>query len=322
MGTMINKKNFLSMVLGDKDTIINKIKGTFFGCAIGDALGMPIEFQKKSERDKIGLVTQMLHGGTLNGHDNFKELPEGTWTDDTSMMLCLAHSLFEKGFDYKDQIEKYEKWLNNGYLSCCEKSIGSGGATRIAIENFNKNGSIINGDNTTLGNGSLMRIAPIPIYFIDSPVDCAYFASESSKTTHNSNICKNFTMLYALAIRDAFLNVDKECIIPERYSFLNGCNELISDTMTVEELYEKQCSGNIVYSFYLAMECFNKTNDFKTGMIMAINKLGDSDTYGAIYGTLAGAYFGYNNIPNQWLKKLKHKELIEDICDKYINILT
>lgn len=54
----------------------------------------------------------------------------------------------------------------------------------------------------------------------------------------------------------------------------------------------------------------------------AINKLGDSDTYGAIYGTLAGAYFGYNNIPNQWLEKLKHKELIEDICDKYINILT
>lgn len=135
---------------------------------------------------------------------------------------------------------------------------------------------------------------------------------------------KNITECNVLenAIRDAFLNVDKECIIPERYSFLNGCNELISDTITVEELYEKQCSVNIVYSFYLAMECFNKTNDFKTGMIMAINKLGDSDTYGSIYGTLAGAYFGYNNIPNQWLKKLKHKELIEDICDKYINILT
>jgi len=317
----MTKKEFTYLMFGNKDAIINKIKGAFYGCAVGDALGMPVEFQNKSERDRIGLVTQMLHGGTLNGHDNFKDLPAGTWTDDTSMMLCLAYSLIENGFNYNDQLKKYYEWLYNGYLSCCEKSIGSGGATRDALKNFKDNGTIFNGNETTLGNGSLMRILPIPLYFIDSPVECAYFASESAKTTHNNNICKNFTMLYALAIRDAFLCVDKECITPERYSFMNVCNEVLSDTITVEELYEKSASGNIVYSYYLAMECFEKANDFKTGMIMAINKLGDSDTYGAIYGSLAGAYFGFDSIPKQWIHCLQGKDMIEDICNKYIDLL-
>lgn len=93
------------------EIIKDKIFGAFYGCAIGDALGMPLEFQNKKRRQKTGIVKDMLSGDTFDGHDDFKMLPKGTWTDDTSMMLCLAYSLIENGFNQKDQIIRYEKWL-------------------------------------------------------------------------------------------------------------------------------------------------------------------------------------------------------------------
>lgn len=315
----INKK-FVSDNFDNVEVIIDKIRGSIFGCAIGDALGMPLEFQKKSELERIGKVKEMLPGNTLNGHDNFKELPAGTWTDDTSMMLCLANSLLEKGFDQKDQVEKYRNWLYNGYCSCAEKSIGSGGATRNAIQNFCKTGQVVNGDNTTLGNGSIMRILPIPIYYMEDALECAYFASESAKVTHNNSICKSLTAMFSLYIREAFLAKEKQDI---KFKKLIKIEESIAneeDIFTIYDLISKGNSGNVVFTYSEAIKIFKKSNSFSSGIIKAINEPGDSDTLGAVVGSLSGAFYGYKEIPKKWIDELKHKEMLEDCCERFIKM--
>ena len=131
--------------------MIDKYQGSLLGLAIGDALGAPFEFTKPGAFQPI----DDFHSGGM-----FK-LNAGEWTDDTSMALCLAESLIRcEGFDAKDQMETYWKWLSEGYLSVRDKAVGVGKTTMRALFTYNMSGnpysSIANP--MSAGNGSIMRL--------------------------------------------------------------------------------------------------------------------------------------------------------------------
>ena len=155
---------------------LDRYRGALLGLAVGDALGAPVEFMRPGTFDP---VTEMMGGGPHG-------LMPGEWTDDTSMALCLAESLIEcQGFDPVDQLRRYVRWWQNGHLSSTGLCFDIGITTRTALENFQTTGEpagLTSPDSA--GNGSIMRLAPVPMFFAQNMHDAVEYAARSSVTTH------------------------------------------------------------------------------------------------------------------------------------------
>ncbi len=158
---------------------IDRAAGCLLGLACGDAVGTAVEF---SPRGSFLPITGMRGGGPF-------QLPPGYWTDDTSMALCLATSLLERnGFDARDQMVRYVNWWKWGYLSSTGTCFDIGGTVRDALEQFERTGDPFSGSTEprTAGNGSLMRLAPVVLFYHGDPCAVGDFAAKSSRTTHAS----------------------------------------------------------------------------------------------------------------------------------------
>ena len=158
-----------------------RYRGCLLGLAVGDAVGTALEFSRPGTYEPI---TDMIGGRPF-------ELKPGKWTDDTSMALCLAESLIEKkGFVPSDQMERYVRWWKEGHLSCTGECFDIGNATRNALAGFLRTKNPFSGstDPYTAGNGSIMRLAPVPLFYAGQPTYAMEFAAESSRTTHASLI--------------------------------------------------------------------------------------------------------------------------------------
>ena len=139
--------------------LLDRYRGCLIGLAVGDAIGTTVEFKPRVSFDP---VTDMVGGGCFN-------LEPGQWTDDTSMALCLSESLVEKnGFDAFDQMQRYLKWYRTGYRSSTGTCFDIGGTTAEALRKFEKTDDPFSGstDSHSSGNGSLMRLAPVPMFFL------------------------------------------------------------------------------------------------------------------------------------------------------------
>ncbi|HNQ86957.1 MAG TPA: ADP-ribosylglycohydrolase family protein, partial [Deltaproteobacteria bacterium] len=156
--------------------LAERYTGCLLGLACGDAVGTTLEFKPRGSFEPI---TDMVGGGPFN-------LEPGQWTDDTSMALCLAESLIKKkGFDPLDQMERYVRWYRTGYLSSTEVCFDIGGTTASALRRFEKTRDPFSGstDSHSAGNGSLMRLAPVPLFFFPDRDAMIFYAGESSRTT-------------------------------------------------------------------------------------------------------------------------------------------
>lgn len=214
------------------------------------------------------------------------------------MALCLAESLIEcNGFDLKNQMQKYSMWLNDGYLSCADKSIGSGKATRAAIDDFDQTGNLLHGNAETLGNGSLMRLAPIPMFFLDQDIKTvAEYCVKSSSITHNNAEC---------ATQCAKLGIVLYYLLKENVCKVHQLGRLVMDPK-----FDMDEDGRAVTTLHNAFWSILNNHDFEASIISAINLRGDSDTVGAVTGAIAGAMYGYSAIPDRWLEKIQKKSLI------------
>ena len=157
--------------------LCDRYRGALLGLAVGDALGTTLEFKAPGTFEPI---TDMIGGGPFG-------LERGQWTDDTSMALCLAESFIEKhGFDPKDQMDRYCRWWKEGYLSSTETCFDIGVTVRKSLESYLRTGEPFAGstDPLTAGNGSLMRLAPVPLAFRQNIASAIHYAGESSRTTH------------------------------------------------------------------------------------------------------------------------------------------
>jgi ADP-ribosyl-[dinitrogen reductase] hydrolase len=189
---------------------LDRYKGCLIGLAVGDALGTTLEFKSPGTFTPID---DMVGGGPFG-------LDPGEWTDDTSMALCLAESLIEcKGFDPVDQMERYLMWYRKGHLSSTGTCFDIGNTCSSAISKFESSGEPYCGstDSHSAGNGSLMRLAPVPLFFASNPEEAIEMSGNSSRTTHGAETCVSACRYFAALIVGAINNVDKKVLLSRKY---------------------------------------------------------------------------------------------------------
>jgi len=301
-----------------EDTM-GKYRGCLLGLAVGDALGTTLEFQPPGSFTPI---TDMVGGGPFH-------LKAGQWTDDTSLALCLAESLIEcQGFNPKDQMERYIRWWKEGHLSSTGTCFDIGGTTRTALASFLRTGNPFSGptDPRSAGNGSLMRLAPVPMFYADTPWEAIEKSGKSSRTTHGAPVAIDACRYFGALIVGALNGEDKEVLLSDHYCPVSGYwdeNPLIPEISAIASGSFKrkvppeiQGSGFVVKSLEASLWAFYNSSTFEEGCLMAVNLGDDADTIGAIYGQLAGAYYGQEQIKNKWIDMLHGKEIIRRYAER------
>jgi ADP-ribosyl-[dinitrogen reductase] hydrolase len=299
--------------------IVSRYRGCLLGLAAGDALGTTLEFKPPGSFEPI---TDMVGGGPFG-------LKPGEWTDDTSMALCLAESLIEKrGFDPVDQLERYVRWWREGHLSSIGKCFDIGRTVRQALLEFSRTNAQYCGstDTRSAGNGSIMRLAPIPLFYAGNPAEAFEKAAKSSRTTHGAPTCLDACRYMAGIMVGALSGLDKETILSPRYSPVPGgwrsnplvpeIDEIASGSFSRKEPPEIKGSGFVVKSLEAALWAFFRTDSFEEGCLLAVNLGNDADTTGAVFGQIAGAYYGEEGVPQSWRNQLALHGLIGSFAER------
>lgn len=302
---------------------LTRYRGCLLGLAVGDAIGATVEF---SPPGSFELVADMVGGGPFN-------LQPGEWTDDTSMALCLADSLVEKkGFDPIDQLERYVRWRREGYLSSNGECFDVGRTVSLALSRFEKTREAYCGatDPHSAGNGSIMRLAPVPLFYAKTPRVAMERSGDSSRTTHGLELCVDACRYLGGLIVGAVQGVSKEELLSELYSpapgywterpLIRDIEEIARGSFKRKEPPEIKGSGYVVKSLEAALWAFYKTDSFKEGCLRAVNLGDDADSTAAVYGQIAGAYYGKKGIPSSWLNKLAKMEIIQAFADKLFEL--
>jgi ADP-ribosylglycohydrolase len=295
-----------------------RYRGCLIGLATGDALGATLEFRTPGAFEPI---TDMIGGGPFM-------LKPGEWTDDTSMALCLAASLLERnGFDPRDQMEKYLLWFKEGYMSSNGRCFDIGATVRRALLRYVERSDPLSGSQhpRSAGNGPIMRLAPVPLFYSASPCKAIELSGESSKTTHRARTCVDACRYFGGLLLGAIMGVHKDLLLSGMYSPIAGlwekeplCEEIESIAMGSFKQKEPPAikgSGYVVQSLEAALWAFYRSDSFKEGCLMAANLGDDSDTTAAVFGQIAGAYYGLGGIPENWRNRLAKLGLIMEIAD-------
>lgn len=303
----------------DKTELAERYRGCLLGLAVGDAVGTALEFARPGTFEPI---TDMVGGGPFR-------LKPGKWTDDTSMALCLAESLLAcRGFDPIDQLQRYVRWWREGYLSSTGECFDIGNTTRQALSAFERTSEPFCGptDANSAGNGSLMRLGPAPLFFARQPEDAIERAADSSRTTHGAQAAIDACRYFAGLIVGALQGVPKEQLLAPRFSPAPGLwerqplcdeiNEIAQGSFQRRNPPEIRGSGYVVHTLEAALWAFDRTDNFRDGCLRVVNLGDDADTTGAVFGQLAGAYYGECGIPSEWRARLHAHDMIASIADR------
>lgn len=297
------------------------------GFAIGDALGAPAEFGERWMRD-MDTVKEMRSGGVF-------DVPEGGWTDDTSMTIAILESL-KNGFNPEDMMKRFLSWYRTGAYSWCGKPIGVGKQILRALERYEETGDTNTcgcGEETDNGNGSLMRILPICLYGYTLKrqgeiqiSEIIQMIDQSSALTHSHMRSKVACGLYYFLV-EAILR--ESGTLPERiqiglkqgFEYYGSESELryykrLKDFKSFCRISRDDInsSGYVVDTLEAVVWCLVKTDTFSECLMKAVNLGLDTDTIAALAGGLAGLYYGYEMIPKEWLEVLKKRQELETLC--------
>lgn len=297
----------------------DRFRGALLGLATGDALGTTVEFKS---RGSFAPLTDIVGGGPFG-------LEAGQWTDDTSMALCLAESLLAcDGTDLADQNERYLSWWRNGTNSVTGTCFDIGNTVRSALVRYRETGEPAAGssDPYSAGNGSIMRLAPVPMFFAGDPERAIREAAASSTTTHGAPEAVDACRLMAAILVGLLGGISKGEVLSVSWLETMAGLEIESLSPKIEAIArggykgadeaEVRGSGYVVESLEAALWAFWRSEDFREGALLAVNLGDDADTTGAIYGQLAGACHGMQGIPSDWLDKLAWRERIQDLADQ------
>jgi len=278
---------------------LDRFLGCLLGLAVGDAVGTTVEFKT---RGSFPEVTDMVGGGEFC-------LQPGQWTDDTSMALCLATSLLTRqGFDARDQMGQYCRWKNDGYLSSNGRCFDIGITTSTALEDYERTGEPLAGstDAHAAGNGSIMRLAPIALFFFPDHAEVEHYAAESSKTTHGAAECVDACRLLGVTIATALSATTKEAVLVAGTSLklVPSIAAIAAGTYRTKVEHDIRSTGYVVDSLEAALWCFATTDSFEDAILKAANLGDDADTTAAVCGQVAGAYYGHARIPQGWRERL------------------
>lgn len=309
----------------------NIVKAGIFGVCIGDALGVPVEFRSR-EQLKRSPVTKMRALGTHHQ-------PAGTWSNDSSLALCLAESLCQ-GYNLEDMATKFLQWYNAEIWTPHGMVFDIGIATRQAIYKISKGytpqlcGGTSEFDN---GNGSLMRILPLLFYIKDFPIEQRFDKVKDVSSITHAHIRSVISCLIYLEFLLEILNGAKKFEAYQKMKstvkyFLDNnpiCSQgemdkfdrVLNNNVFEYEEDKISSSGYVLHSLEASLWCFLNSESYSEAVLKAVNLGEDTDTTGAITGGIAGIYYGFENIPEEWIAELVRKEDIENLCSKLENKL-
>lgn len=302
---------------------IDRIRGTMLGLSIGDAMGAPVQFMP---RGSFPEVDGFRKGGSF-------DMSPGEWTDDTAMALCLAESILEcEDFKQADQMERYLRWLDHGQNSTRSYAFDIGDTVLSSLSHFRETGQLPEppgNPERQSGNGGIMRLAPVVIAWRHDPILAIRCAIESSRVTHVSPQCDAACALFTNALLKAFQGNEKSSILDLATPVVSG---LLPDMeyQSVDHLmrpvdwsnppFPILGKGYVVNTLEAALWAFATTNNFAEGLLHAVNLGDDADTVGAVYGQLAGAFYGAENIPLAWRLDVFEASRIQLVADCLMQI--
>ncbi len=308
------------------DEYKNVVRAGVIGHAVGDALGVPVEFMSRDEL-RENPVSDMTGYGT-----HF--VPAGSWSDDTSMEIALMQSVIDcKRFDYRDIMDKLTSWCQHDRFTATGHMFDIGGACSKALYNYyhhNMDPLLCGGkgeyDN---GNGSLMRI--LPVAFVcdvkNSSVEDRYtLVRNVSSLTHahpisvlGCHIYINFIchLLAGDSIADAYANTQRD----DYSMYEQGVRAVYARILDedIGNLEEKEISsgGFVVHTLEAALWCLLNTKDYEEAVLKAVNLGDDTDTVGAVAGSMAGIAYGFDAIPERWTGALQRYDYLLNLCDNF-----
>lgn len=301
------------------------IKSALFGVAVGDALGVPVEFKS---RDTISEnpVTDMLGYGTYN-------LPPGTWSDDSSLTFCLAEALTQD-FDLNTIGQNFVKWYHENYWTPRGNVFDIGIATRQAIARLaqGEKPELAGGyDESDNGNGSLMRILPLIFYLSDKPINERFDITKKVSSITHGHIRSVIACFYYLEFAkqiiegkdkfEIYKNLQTEVLHQLNEQSINPTEIALFDRLLKSDIHtlhkdQIQSSGYVLHTLEASIWCLLTTNNYQEAVLKAVNLGLDTDTTGAVTGGLAGLLYGVENIPEKWVQQLARKEDIEDLSER------
>jgi ADP-ribosyl-[dinitrogen reductase] hydrolase len=298
----------------DERVRLNRYRGSLLGLAVGDAVGTTLEFEEPGSFEPI---EDMVGGGPF-------ELEPGQWTDDTSMALCLADSLVQrKGFDPRDQMDRYVRWYREGYLSSNGRCFDIGNTVRSALTAYETTGEPMSGstDTYSAGNGSIMRLAPVSMAFAGDADQAAHYSGESSKTTHGAPTCVDACRYLGHIIASALAGDAKgELLTWHNYQLAGPWTaevvQIIQGSYEEKEPPDIKGSGYVAECLEAALWAFHRSDSFREGCLLAVNLGDDADTTGAVYGQIAGAFYGEDGIPDEWTERTAYHDQILKFADE------
>lgn len=308
-----------------------EIKSALFGVAVGDALGVPVEFKSRETLRKHP-VTDMIGYGTYN-------LPPGTWSDDSSLTFCLAEALTQD-FDLNVIGQNFVKWAYENYWTPHGDVFDIGIATSKAISRIAKGekpelaGGFKENDN---GNGSLMRILPLVFYLLDKPINERFDITRKVSSITHGHIRSVIACFYYLEfakqilegkdIFEIYKNLQTEI---SNYLAKLGINpteianfhRLLKGNIFKIDESDIQSSGYVLHTLEASIWSLMTTDNYKEAVLKAVNLGDDTDTTGAVTGGLAGLYYGFDNIPKKWLRQIARYRDIENLAERLNNKIT
>ncbi|HQO76217.1 MAG TPA: ADP-ribosylglycohydrolase family protein [Candidatus Saccharicenans sp.] len=303
----------------------DKVLGGLFGLAVGDALGVPVEFTPRGEL-KRQPVTDMIGGGT---HGQ----PPGTWSDDSSLAFCLAESLC-RGFDLHDIAHKFCRWLDEGYWTPYGEAFDVGGTTEEAISRLKEGVNPVEAGGRhefSNGNGSLMRILPLAYYVekmsqeeqfeLTHRVSCLTHGHPRSQMACGMYIRYAINLLRGQEPEEAYKGMSTEAI--KYYSRLPYRCELPHFSRILEANIQKlpeesiKSSGYVIDTLEASLWCFLNSKSYEETVLKAVNLGDDADTTGAVVGGIAGIYYGLVSIPKCWINTVAKKDDIIDLARRF-----
>lgn len=295
-------------------------RGALVGLAVGDALGAAVEFERPGDFEPV----TGYRGGGPHG------LAPGEWTDDTSMALALADSIGSVGWDLDDQAQRYLSWYQSGWYSVNGRCFDIGVTCRRALARFAKTADAkTSGDpaEEASGNGSIMRLAPVPIRYAwlypDRLLELVQYLTASSMPTHASPQCLSACAYMGLVLAALVHGEAREKVLDPNWRMLRELREVHAFRREIADVAEGSFrrnkppkivgSGYVVQSLEAALWAFHDAQDFRQAVLRAVNLGNDADTTGAVCGQLAGAYWGESGIPREWREGLARKDMIEKV---------
>ena len=286
--------------------LLDRFEGCLLGLACGDAVGGPAEFHR---RGRFPEITGMGGGGKF-------QLAPGEWTDDTAMALCLAESLLAcGGMDPLDQMQRYWRWANEGHHSTRATAFGLGKTVANSLMRFHRTGNPLAGSSApdTAGNGCLMRLAPVAMYFWNDRQAAIEAAELSARTTHGADECLASCRCLADILVTCFAGAtDKEQILSgiATLALPDGLGLITAQVFRDAPREQIRATGYVVDCLEAALWCFWHSGSYAEAVLLAANLGDDADTTAAVCGQIAGAYYGRQGIPDDWAGVLYKRDLI------------